>query len=337
MVIVLNVNHTDYRMLLKDAASLLKIPYNNSHVLPVLKSAGNGYMKAFNLFGELQVLLIDASFSMDIVTKRTKDKERYYVLHFDDLSITKPFKFEVEGDQLVKTDTRYAVARLTSNIFTNTEMIPSGQHLKTVKVLLTENWMRQHLGLDGFGEVHHQYLDLKTASFDMEPLDNEYLSMLDELWGISEKEPLFELILQNRITLLIERFFSRIYDKVNAVAKKYHLTEDEMHRLILVEKDIISKLGVSHPTIDQCAKLASMSTTKLKKSFKDLFGDSIYSYYQKHRMQKAKELIATGRFTLKQVAQAVGYDSISNFTIAYKKQFHKKPTIIVDKEPSAKT
>jgi AraC-like DNA-binding protein len=68
-----------------------------------------------------------------------------------------------------------------------------------------------------------------------------------------------------------------------------------------------------------------MSSTKLKKSFKSMYGDSIYSYYQKQRLQKANELLLTEKYSVKQAANAVGYTNIANFTLAFKKQFHKAP------------
>ena len=73
-----------------------------------------------------------------------------------------------------------------------------------------------------------------------------------------------------------------------------------------------------------------MSSTKLKKNFKNLFGDSIYSYYQKHRMLKAKELMLAKKHTVKQVAREVGYDNVSNFITAFRKQFKHSPGSLVE-------
>ena len=71
--------------------------------------------------------------------------------------------------------------------------------------------------------------------------------------------------------------------------------------------------------------MVSMSSTKLKKSFKEMYGNSIYSYYQKLRMQKARELLLSGKYSLKQTAEAVGYINTANFITAFKKQYHVLP------------
>ena len=74
-----------------------------------------------------------------------------------------------------------------------------------------------------------------------------------------------------------------------------------------------------------------LSSTKLKKSFKNMYGDSIYSYYQKQRLQKANELLLGGRHNVKQVAEAIGYNNVSNFTLAFKKQYKNVPGSVYNK------
>jgi len=324
-VIVLNITHNDYHLLLKDFAALLQIPYNSPNKLSIIEPAGKGVMKALNLYNDIQVLLTDAYFNNSVVTIREKKDDRYYILHFDDVTITNTVKFQVDDNLLQKTNTRHSVARLTSNLFTNTETIPAGQAIKSVKILLNEKWMKNYLGLDEKADVLNKYLTLKTESFDLEPLDAAYKKLLDELWTALKDEQVSEIFIQNRVGLLIERFFTRIHDKLNSTVKKFRLSEDEMKRLLQIEQDITRNLSIMPPTIDQCARMASMSSAKLKKNFKNIFGDSIYSYYQKHRMLKAKELMLAKRYTVKQVAKEVGYDNVSNFITAFRKQFNHSP------------
>jgi AraC-like DNA-binding protein len=56
-----------------------------------------------------------------------------------------------------------------------------------------------------------------------------------------------------------------------------------------------------------------------------MYGNSIYSYYQKLRMQKARELLLTGNYNIRQTAEAVGYINTANFITAFKKQYQVLP------------
>lgn len=43
-------------------------------------------------------------------------------------------------------------------------------------------------------------------------------------------------------------------------------------------------------------------------------------------MQKANELLLSGKYTVKHVAEAVGYINTSNFITAFKKHYKKLPS-----------
>lgn len=326
-MLVFDINNNDhtYNTLLKDIAAQLELPYNDDYSLTISGEAGTGTVRTFKLFDELQVLLLEAKFNMPVKSTRAKSDKRYYILHFDLANITDTVKITIDNEQLKKSNTRHAAARLTCNLFMNSEELPAGIHFRSVKILFDEAWLRKYMGLDENTNVLQKYLSLKTESFDIEKLDKDYLKLIDELWNVKQEDPLHQLYLQNRVSLLMERFFRRLYNKMNLLEGKFTLTEDEVQRLIQVEHLLVNDFTEMPPTIDQFSKMISMSTTKLKKSFKEMYGDSIYSYYQKLRMQKAKELLTSGRYNVKTAAEAIGYDNTSNFILAFKKQFNISP------------
>jgi AraC-like DNA-binding protein len=323
---VLNINHTGYKQLLHDLAVKLHLPHNTAaDFLLVQPPAGTGILKAISLHDDLEVLLVDFKLATGLTTIRQRSDTRYFILHFDDVFIANTALVKVDDETLQKTNTRHSVARLTSNLFQNTEELPAGLHIKSVKVLFNEKWLKKYMGLDAQDDVVKKYLSLKTESFDIEQLDGEYLKLMDELWVVKKDDPLQNIYLQNRITLLIERFFTRLYSKSNLLEGRFDLSSEVINRLIKVEKTLVEDFSRLPPTIEQFSKMVSMSSTMLKKSFKTMYGDSIYAYYQKQRLQKANELLVSGKYNVKQTAEAIGYNNVSNFTSAYKKQYKKAP------------
>jgi AraC-like DNA-binding protein len=83
------------------------------------------------------------------------------------------------------------------------------------------------------------------------------------------------------------------------------------------------------PTIKELSRVAAMSESKLKKVFKTVFGLPIYEYFQRHRMQKAKIMLMSGNYSIKDVGYSLGYANLSNFTLAFKKEFGKLPSNLV--------
>jgi len=325
-MIVLNINHTDYRQLLSDISSALHMPYSGTDHIILQPPAGKGIIKIMRLFDELEVFLLDASFAEKVTTIRERSETRYFILHFDDVHIQDiPASLKVDDELLQKSNVRHAFARLTSNVFENTEEVPANLHIRSVKVLLTEKWLKTYMGMAEADDTLQKYLSLKTESFDFEPLDDEYLTLMDELWSVKKEDPLQNIFLQNRVSLLIERFFTRLYSKANLLKGEFNLTSEVINGLIKVENLLVSDFSRVPPTIDEFSRLFAMSSTKLKKSFKSMYGDSIYAYYQKQRLQKANELLQSGHYSVKEVARAVGYNNIANFALAFKKQYKVPP------------
>lgn len=66
------------------------------------------------------------------------------------------------------------------------------------------------------GDIIKRYLSLKMSLFNYEPMDIEYKRILAEIVQ-TDADPLFEtLLIQNRVVLLLERFFIRIFYKIQS-------------------------------------------------------------------------------------------------------------------------
>ena len=73
------------------------------------------------------------------------------------------------------------------------------------------------------------------------------------------------------------------------------------------------------------AQLDHMNPTTLKNTFKEVYGVSIAAHIKAHRMERAAQLLRETGWSVAEVARAVGYDSQSRFTAAFKSVFHQLP------------
>ena len=69
-----------------------------------------------------------------------------------------------------------------------------------------------------------------------------------------------------------------------------------------------------------------MNPTTLKKIFKKVYGTSLAAHMKQHRMEKAAELLKDTDMSIAQIALAVGYESQSRFTVAFKETYDLLPT-----------
>jgi len=124
---------------------------------------------------------------------------------------------------------------------------------------------------------------------------------------------------------LLENFFTWLYQQMSVMEMNIKMTRDEIDQITEVENQLLSNLAQA-PTINQLARQAAMSPSKLKKQFKDVFGLPIYEYFQKNRMQKARELLLEGNRSVKAVGMELGFSNLSNFSLAFKKEFDELPS-----------
>jgi AraC-like DNA-binding protein len=104
------------------------------------------------------------------------------------------------------------------------------------------------------------------------------------------------------------------------------LSPDDINRVMNIESILTKDIFQPAPSIQQLSKMAAISESKLKKDFKTMYGFPIYEYYQKARMQAARDKLLTGKYSVKEVAMELGYSNLSNFTIAFKKEFGLLPS-----------
>lgn len=73
------------------------------------------------------------------------------------------------------------------------------------------------------------------------------------------------------------------------------------------------------PTLQQLADECGLNTFALKRGFKQLFGEPVFTLLQRERMRMAWDLIASGRMSGAEAGSHVGYSNMSHFGTAFRR------------------
>ncbi len=103
------------------------------------------------------------------------------------------------------------------------------------------------------------------------------------------------------------------------------LAHDSEREKILAARLIIEQHIDQPHTIRELSRKVAMNECYLKKGFKALFGKTIHEYQQELRIAKAKELLQVQGLSVTDVANTLGYSSISHFSTAFKRVTGLKP------------
>jgi len=324
-VIKIEFNHTDYKEMLGYFAEVLKGKLkNNTLYLPA--GTGDGFMKLIELPNGLQGIVSDYTVAQDLLLNRTKINSDFYTLRFDEVIIPNTLSAEdmsilPAGASLEKT-----AVFLGSTKFDWMFLSKKGTRVKGVNILFSKEWLEQFLEVESVGDILKKYLSLKMSAFNYEPMDMEYKRLLAEIINTGADESLETLIIQNRIMLLLERFFTTTFYKMSDMHFNVKISNEDISRVKMVEKELVKDFSAEPPAINKLARSAAMSPSKLKNSFKEIFGLPIGQYYQKHRMNKAKAMLLSGKYSVREVGSEVGYSNLSNFAKAFRKAFDQLPS-----------
>ena len=315
-------NHTDYLHDLASAAGVHVI--NNTITLPA--SIGTGYIKAIELTNGLQILINECVIDEDVSFSRQPALDESYTLRFDEIKNLKTLNLQIDSDELNEEDLVYSGAFLTNSLSELSYTATAGTEDRCINIFFTAEWLKNNVGISSSDEVFKKYLSLKTAILNFEVLNFEYRALMEDIFEIQEDHPMYKVTLFNRVMLLIEKFFRSLFIKIGDSSKNVNVNDATIKRIMLVESILVSNLSVPPPTIPVLARKAMMSETKLKNLFKNIYGLNLYEYYQKNRMLKARQLLRSKKYSVKEAGTALGFKNLSNFTIAYKKEFNILPS-----------
>jgi len=328
---VFEYDHISYQDLTDSLALALGVTMHQNR-LTYPPHVAEGYLQIVDMQRGVQAIVFDHVFTDQFRMKRKKIIHEFYTLWFTEIAVKGYVQVEIDNDRFYVNNSSFSTALLTSSLFdVNYELSP-GTHIRGINILLDNQWLAYHLGVDSKTGLLQKYLSLKASRVTMEPLDIEYRKLLQDVFELVNSGGQFrQIAIQNRIMLLIERFFMRIALKMETDTPDLKLSREDIQRVMEVEAIITRDVFKPAPFIPELARMVNISETKLKNNFKIIFGSPIYQYFQKARMRAAREALETNKYSIKQVAIEMGYANLSNFSTAFRKEFGMLPSELKEK------
>lgn len=109
------------------------------------------------------------------------------------------------------------------------------------------------------------------------------------------------------------------------------LANTDDRKKIMAARDVLLKNINTPITIKQLSRKVGINECYLKKGFKEVFGSTIFEFYQTQRMEHAKYLLYEKGLSVTEVSDLLGYSSISHFSTAFKKQTGIKPCELLNR------
>jgi AraC family transcriptional regulator len=105
---------------------------------------------------------------------------------------------------------------------------------------------------------------------------------------------------------------------------KFLANEADREKIVRAREVLLQHIG-EPLTIKELSRKVAINECYLKKGFKELFGTTIFDFYQSQRMEHARYLLYEKGLSVTDVSLMLGYSSISHFSTAFKKLTGLKP------------
>ena len=112
--------------------------------------------------------------------------------------------------------------------------------------------------------------------------------------------------------------------EIDTTSAKFLANEADRQKIMKAREVLLQHIG-EPITIKALSRKVAMNECYLKKGFKEMFGTTIFDFYQSQRMEHAKYLLYEKGLNVTEVSLLLGYSSISHFSTAFKKHTGLKP------------
>jgi AraC-like DNA-binding protein len=112
--------------------------------------------------------------------------------------------------------------------------------------------------------------------------------------------------------------------EIDTLSCRFLANELDREKIVRAREILIQHIG-EPITIKELSRKVAINECYLKKGFKELFGTTVFEFYQSQRMEHAKYLLYEKGLSVTEVSALLGYSSISHFSTAFKKHTGLKP------------
>jgi AraC-like DNA-binding protein len=166
-----------------------------------------------------------------------------------------------------------------------------------------------------------------TTSFTkIIPLCNRMRAVLEGLLNHNYSDTLENIYVnaQTQMLLLYSLDCMLGEKEIDTISCKFLANELDREKIVKAREILIQHIG-EPITIKELSRKVAINECYLKKGFKELFGTTVFEFYQSQRMEHAKYLLYEKGLSVTDVSAMLGYSSISHFSTAFKKHTGLKP------------
>jgi AraC-like DNA-binding protein len=199
---------------------------------------------------------------------------------------------------------------------------PANTEIYFLVVGIMKDVLQELLAIEKPNQVVKTILNAEPGFLFYERMSVETHKIVKQMTDAREDNDLgnffYRLKVQELLYLVFEKLQQREAQRHSPIYK------EDAEKISLIRSAILTDLSIP-PSLPELAKMAGLGETKMKDLFKQVFGDTIYNYYQRARMEEAAFLLKHAGLSVSETGYQLGFANLSHFGRLFEKFHSVKP------------
>ncbi|NOW96357.1 helix-turn-helix transcriptional regulator [Mucilaginibacter sp. SG564] len=303
-------------------AEALKVPVVNNE-LQIPSSLGEGFVRRVDLNDDFRLLIHRYRLSQELVLKRIGSKEPASFISVIFYNNEEPVSL-ITDDKQQRNFSRYndLAIQIASNNLDSLITFPANTDIYFTVIGLSAARLKGLLALNRPDHLIDTIVNPKESFLFYESMGTETQITLKQLSEPQSDNGLAGFYFRLKAEMLLYDVFNQLHNRRSAGHSPINKADAE--KLAIIRKAILSDLS-QPPSLPDLARLGGLSETKMKDLFRQVFGDSIYNYYQTARMEEAAYLLKHKNYSVSEAGYQLGFSNLSHFTRLFERHHQQKP------------
>lgn len=200
--------------------------------------------------------------------------------------------------------------------------LPARKKMNSIVVAVHSDYLRELLHPQTGNSLLKIIVSGKQSVLFEEIISPAIQAVAAEMVEAQPPVELRRLYFKTKTEELIYLLFAELLKREHSTLQTVNIAD--VKQIYKVKDKILSSID-SPPRLSELSRLSGMSESKLKRLFRQIFGNSIYHYYQGVRMKQAAYLLREKGLMVSEVGHQLGFSNLSHFSRLFEAHVGVKP------------
>ncbi|HEX9511351.1 MAG TPA: AraC family transcriptional regulator [Puia sp.] len=313
--------HPSFNFLASFASKLNVRVFKNRLTIP--PSLGKGYVKKIDIESDFKFVLHHYILNEDFHLRRLPPDEKNDLISIIFNSQEIPSQDSPDQENAIRfIKSNGSAIQIASSALGTETFFPAGSEVYFGVIGIRPSVLASLLQIKKSNSLIARILDNESAFFFHESMTPDAQKILKQLSELNDQNELDHFYYRIRVQELLYGLFSRLLHREDE--RQSPVNKADLASLYAIRTAIMADLNLP-PRLSALAKKTGLSETKMKQLFRQVFGDTIYNYYQKARMEEAAFLIKKAGYSVSEAGYQLGFSNLSHFSRLFERHHGLTP------------